>query len=159
MYKQSRVIFNNREEFGINKLNLSQLNLLIIMKRAVILTLCFFAFVANSTDLPKGLVGQYYEEMEAFSFVHNDIELSASSQDIEVLFTEKGVLYSSGTLEYRGEYQFVAQDDKKYVIKTKMSNDLSMSFEINLVYDKKTKTVVIAGKNGIPDAFLEKKSA
>ena len=136
-----------------------QLNPLIIMKKAAFFTLCFFAYVANSTDLPKGLVGQYSGEMEAFSFIHNDIEISAASQDIKILFTENGILYTSGTIEYRGAYQLVFQDDKKYIIKTIMSNDKSMSFEMNLVYDKKLKSVVMTGENGIPDALLEKKTA
>ncbi|MEO9533577.1 MAG: hypothetical protein ABJG68_01155 [Crocinitomicaceae bacterium] len=129
------------------------------MKRALVICLVFMSFVANSTDLPKGLVGQYFGEMEAFDFVHNDKELSASSHEIEILFTENGVLYSTGTMEYRGEYQFVAQDDKKYIIKTKMTNDLSMSFELKLIYDKKTKTVTLDGDNGIPDTSLAKRTA
>jgi hypothetical protein len=129
------------------------------MKKATVFCLFFVSFIANSTDLPKGLVGQYAGEMEAFDFIHNELELSAASHEIKMLFTESGVLYSTGTMQYRGEYQFVAEDDNKYIIKTKMTNDLSMTFVLKIVYDKKTKTLILDGSNGIPDTSLSKKIA
>lgn len=112
-----------------------------------------FAF---SQELPKDCLGKYAGEMQAYSVTVNDVELNIEKHDVHVEIFPQTISYTSGTISLKGSYTFLKQSGAEYLIKAKLSNGRTVAYDIDLLWNKKTKTLLLAGKNGEPDLVLVK---
>lgn len=107
-------------------------------------------------DLPKDCLGHYAGEMQAYTAIKNDVEMSIQKHDVRIHITRYEITYESGLIEVKGTYTFFKESASQYLIKAKMSNGKNLAYEMDLVWNKKTRTLFLAGKNGEPDVTLEK---
>ena len=106
--------------------------------------------------LPRSCFGDYAGVMQAYDVVKNDVEMHIEKHDVRVSITETEIIYSTGNITLKGGYTFIKQSKVEYLIKANFSNGKSLSYEMNFIWNKKLKTIHIAGQNGEPDVDLEK---
>lgn len=109
-----------------------------------------------SEELPKDCLGVYAGEMKAYTVTKNDIEMNIEKHDVKIQITRHDVFYSSGQIELRGAYTFLKQSGVQYLIKVNLSNGKNISYQIDLIWNRKASTLTLSGKNGEPDLILEK---
>ena len=126
------------------------------MSKSFLLILFLFPAFVFSQSLPKDCFGFYAGEMAAYTVMKNDVEMNIEKHDVEVHVAEKYVSYTSGTLSLKGSYTFLKQTGSQYLIKAVLTNGKNVSYELYLLWDKKQKSLFLAGKNGEPDLLLEK---
>jgi len=126
------------------------------MYKTFLVVLFFFPFFISAQTLPKDCYGFYAGEMVAYSVIKNDVEMNIEKHDVEVHVTNKYVSYASGNLTLKGTYTFLKQSGTQYLIKAVLTNGKSVKYELDLLWDKKEKSIFLAGKNGEPDLLLEK---
>ena len=126
------------------------------MKTYLILFSFIFASTALAGGLPKSCFGEYAGEMEAYDVVKNDLEMHIDKHDVRVSISLTEIIYSTGNITVRGSYDFIKQNKIEYLIKAKFSNGKSLSYEMDFLWNKKTKMIHITGTNGEPDVDLEK---
>jgi len=126
------------------------------MYKSFLFVLFLFPFFISSQTLPKDCYGFYAGEMAAYSVIKNDVEMNIEKHDVEVHVTDKYVSYTSGNLTLKGTYTFLKQTGTQYLIKAVLTNGKSVKYELDLLWDKKEKSIFLAGKNGEPDLLLEK---
>jgi len=126
------------------------------MKKISVLFFLFFAVSIHAENLPKDCYGTYAGEMASYRVVKNDIEMNIEKHDVKIEIEENKLTYITGVLVLTGTYTFLKQASNQYLIKATMSNGKSLKFQMDLLWDKKQKTIFLAGKNGEPDLTLEK---
>ena len=126
------------------------------MKNILIIFLFLLPVFISAQTLPKDCYGFYAGEMTAYTVVKNDVEMNIEKHDVEVHVADKYVSYTSGTLTLKGTYTFLKQTGSQYLIKAVLTNGKSVNYELDLLWDKKQKSLFLAGKNGEPDLLLEK---
>jgi len=126
------------------------------MKKQLFLILFLFPIFISAQTLPKDCFGFYAGEMAAYTVMKNDVEMNIEKHDVEVHVADKYVSYTSGKLTLKGTYTFLKQTGSQYLIKAVLTNGKSVSYELDLLWDKKEKSLFLAGKNGEPDLLLEK---
>lgn len=109
-----------------------------------------------SEELPKDCLGMYAGEMEAYTVTKNDIEMNIEKHDVKIQITRYDIFYLSGQIELRGAYTFLKQSGTQYLIKVNLTNGKNVSYQIDLIWNKKARTLTLSGKNGEPDLTLEK---
>ena len=126
------------------------------MKKNLSLFLFLFPIFLSAQTLPKECYGFYAGEMAAYTVMKNDVEMNIEKHDVEVHVAAQYVSYTSGTLTLKGTYTFLKQTGSQYLIKAVLTNGKSVTYELDLLWDKKQKSLFLAGKNGEPDLLLEK---
>jgi len=116
----------------------------------------FGPVVSTAQELPKECFGFYAGEMAAYTVMKNDIEMNIEKHDVEVHVTSDYISYSSGTVVLKGAYTFLKQTGTQYLIKADLTNGKNIAYQLDLLWDKKRKTLFLAGKNGEPDLYLER---
>lgn len=126
------------------------------MKRVVFFCLMWISFAAFAEELPKDCIGTYAGEMASYTVTKNDVEMNIEKHDIRIQITRYEVFYTSGLIELKGGYTFLKQSGGQYLIKVNLSNGKNISYQLDLLWNKKLKTLLMSGKNGEPDLILEK---
>lgn len=126
------------------------------MYKSFFLILFLLPLFVSSQTLPKDCYGFYAGEMVAYTVMKNDVEMNIEKHDVEVHVTDQFVSYTSGNLMLKGTYTFLKQTGSQYLIKAVLTNGKSVNYELDLLWDKKQKSLFLAGKNGEPDLLLEK---
>lgn len=111
---------------------------------------------ASAQKLPKNCFGDYAGVMPAYDVVKNDVEMHIDEHDVKVSITETEIVYYSGSITVRGQYEFFKQDKSEYLIKASFSNGKNLSYQMDFIWSKKNNSIRINGKNGEPDVELEK---
>ena len=94
--------------------------------------------------------------MEAYTIVKNDMEMEIAAHEITVSLKEDKVRYYSGNLELSGEYEVSKENKTEYLITTTITNGKSLTYELEIRWDKKKDTLLVHGKNGQPDVLLKR---
>lgn len=126
------------------------------MKKLFVFVFVSFSVMTFSQELPKECLGFYAGEMPAYTAVKNDIEMNIEKHDVSIQITRYDVYYKSGLIELHGGYTFLKQSSSQYLIKANLTNGKNISYQIDLIWNKKQRTLFYAGKNGEPDLTLEK---
>ncbi|MBI3136733.1 MAG: hypothetical protein HYZ14_18815 [Bacteroidetes bacterium] len=126
------------------------------MKIVQTLFLLFVGVAAMAEELPRDCYGSYAGEMAAYSVLKNDVELNIEKHDVFVSLKADGIFYSSGTIELKGSYTFLKQSGSQYLIKASLTNGKNVSYQIDLLWNKKSRSLFLEGKNGEPDLTLVK---
>lgn len=113
-------------------------------------------FVLAGEELPKECLGYYAGEMPAYTVTRNDIEMNIDKHDVSLQITRYDIFYKSGLIELKGSYTFMKQSGSQWLIKANLSNGKNISYQLDLLWTKKTRTLLMSGKNGEPDMILEK---
>lgn len=127
-----------------------------MMKYLALVSFLLVLVNANAETLPKDCFGEYAGEMAAYTVMNNDVELNIEKHDVKIEISAEKINYKSGMIELNGTYTFLKQSGTQYLIKCKLSNGKSVSYDIDLIWNKKAKTLFLSGKNGEPDVTLEK---
>lgn len=106
-------------------------------------------------NLPGKALGKYAGEKPAYTAVKNNVEISIEEQDVFITIGETTLFYKIGKLSLSGAYTAIKIDGGNYSIKANLTNDKSVSFDLELLWSKKSKNLTIIGKNGEPDTTLE----
>ena len=122
------------------------------MRITLILLLFTVSSVVFAEELPKDCLGIYAGEMAAYTVTKMNIE----KHDVKIQITRHDIFYSSGQIELRGGYTFLKQSGSQYLIKVNLSNGKNISYQMDLIWNKKARTLSVSGKNGEPDLTLEK---
>ena len=112
--------------------------------------------MATSQKLPKSCYGDYAGEMEGYVVLKDDMEIQIDPHDIKISISGEEIVYYSGSITVRGQYEFIKQSGSEYIIKATFSNGKSLTYEMEFLWNKKEETIMITGKNGEPDCMLEK---
>jgi hypothetical protein len=126
------------------------------MRTLLILLLFTASTKVIAEELPKDCFGSYAGEMAAYTVTKNDIEMNIEKHDVKIQITRQDIFYSSGQIELRGGYTFLKQSGAQYLIKVNLTNGKNISYQIDLIWNKKARTLSLSGKNGEPDLLLEK---
>ncbi len=126
------------------------------MRTTLILLVFTLSSAVLAEELPKDCLGIYAGEMAAYTVTKNDIEMNIEKHDVKIQITRHDVFYSSGQIELRGGYTFLKQSGSQYLIKVNLTNGKNISYQIDLIWNKKAHTLSVSGKNGEPDLTLEK---
>lgn len=134
-------------------------NTIMPMKKLLTLLLLTVSASLFSEELPKDCLGMYAGEMEAYTVTKNDIEMNIEKHDVRIQITRYDVFYTSGMIELHGGYTFLKQSASQYLIKVNLTNGKNISYQVDLLWNKKLKSLLVSGKNGEPDLTLEKVDA
>lgn len=126
------------------------------MKKLFVLLILCVGKTAVAEELPKDCLGSYAGEMAAYSVMKNDMQLNIEKHDVHVQIEAGSISYSSGSIQLKGVYTFLKQNGTQYLIKAKLTNGKSVSYQIDLLWDKKARSLFLEGKNGEPDLTLVK---
>ena len=111
------------------------------MKNCLFLILFLLPVFISAQTLPKDCYGFYAGEMAAYTVMKNDVEMNIEKHDVEVHVADKYVSYTSGTLTLKGTYTFLKQSGSQYLIKAVLTNGKSVNYELDLLWDKKQKSL------------------
>jgi hypothetical protein len=126
------------------------------MRTLLIFLFLSFAKLTFADELPKDCLGVYAGEMQAYTVTKNDIEMNIEKHDVRIHIARHDIFYSSGQIELRGAYTFLKQSSTQFLIKVNLTNGKNISYQIDLLWNKKARTLTLSGKNGEPDLILEK---
>jgi hypothetical protein len=113
------------------------------MKKLLLLLLVCAGKMAVAEDLPKDCLGTYAGEMAAYSVMKNDLQLNIEKHDVHVQITTHDIAYVSGNIELKGRYTFLKQSGTQYLIKATLSNGKSLAYQIDLLWDKKARSLFL----------------
>lgn len=122
----------------------------------IILFTLFLAINIKAQDLPKSCYGSYAGEMPGYSVEVDGASIEIDKHDVYVTVSEDEVIYVGGNLELSGTYTVYKQSKHEYVIKSILTNGKSLTYELNLIWNKKEEKIYITPKNGQSQAQLEK---
>lgn len=143
-------------EYVFIPIHLPKAKVLIIMKQLLFVGLISLSVVGFSTDLPKGAEGVYVGVIQSFQFEWQASTYTADEQDVRVVITDNKVIYTAGKVVYSGDINFVAQSKNLYIINAEMACNTKVKIDMQFVYDKKSKELIVKGNKGVPDAPCEK---
>lgn len=123
---------------------------------SICIALLSISVIAGEDDLPKDCLGHYAGQMPAYTVVKNDIEMNIDKHDVKIQITRHEVFYSSGTIKLSGAYTFLKESGNQYLIKVNLTNGKNISYQLDMIWYKKTKKLLVTGKNGEPDVQMEK---
>lgn len=126
------------------------------MKPVLVAFALALSLISIAQALPKECFGFYAGEMAAYTVVKNDVEMNIDQHDVEVHITDAFIFYTSGTMTLQGTYTCLKQSGNEYLIKAELTNGKSVSYQLDLLWNKKKRTLFMAGKNGEPDLSLER---
>ena len=126
------------------------------MKKTLLFCALLFAFSASSITIPKKVIGQYDAEVPDFEFEENGQTKKAAGFLLSIKLRETNLLYRMGTMEYSGTYTEVLQKGGFVDIKVNVTNNNSLEFDLDLKWDKKTKTLSVKGIKGIEEVICSK---
>ena len=115
------------------------------------------AFSATSITIPKKVIGQYDAEVPDFEFEENGQTKRAAGFTLSILLRETNLLYRMGTMEYSGTYTEVVQKGAFVDMKVNIKSNSTLEFDLDLKWDKKSKTLAVKGIKGIDEVVCNKK--
>lgn len=127
------------------------------MKKILLFTFVFSFFTAFSVSIPKKLIGQYQTLVPAFEFEDNGHTVQASSYTLNLILREDYMWYRTEMLEFYGEYTELVEEGDIIDVSIALSNDLSIDFDIDISYNKKTGAIAVKGLKGVPELEMIKK--
>lgn len=127
------------------------------MKRLSLLMLIFIATSASAFTLPKKILGQYDAEIPPFQFEEDGEIIQASGYTVSILLRETYMWYRAGNMKFRGSYESVVEDGALVDIKVNVSNKSSVAFPLEMIVNKKTKSLILKGLKGVNQVKLDKK--
>ena len=128
------------------------------MKKTALLALFVCATsAAFSIAIPKKLTGQYDAEIPSFEFEDNDRTLQASAYNISLALHMDYLWYYCGEIKFYGEYNSLTDDGENTNVGIAISNDYSVSFNMELSVNNKTHDFVLKGLKGVPETTLVKR--
>lgn len=127
------------------------------MKRLVFLLAIVFATSASAFTLPKKILGQYDADIPPFQFEEDGEIVQASGYSVSILLRDTYMWYRAGNMKFRGTYSSVVEEGQLVDIKVEVSNKSSVAFPLELIVNKKTKSLILKGLKGIDQVQLEKK--
>src|SRR5687767_4140569 len=111
------------------------------MKRLLVLFVLTASTAVFAEDLPKECLGNYAGEMAAYTVMRDDVQLNIEKHDVHVHIKANGIFYASGAIELQGTYTFLKQTAIQYLIKATLSNGKSVSYQIDLLWNKKARSL------------------
>ena len=126
------------------------------MRRFLTIWMVVTGLAAFAEGLPKECLGNYAGEMAAYTVMKNDVELNIEKHDVHVKILADAIHYTSGQDQLKGTYTFLKQSGAQYLIKATLSNGKNVTYQIDLLWNKKERTLFLEGKNGEPDLTLVK---
>ena len=124
------------------------------MLKQLLLCLSLLSLTAFSNTLPKKLVGQYEAIVPAFTFEYQNKELKAAAYQVSVILKSEFMIYRCGQLEFEGTYAKVDETAENVSLGIHIMNGRSVMFDFGIDIDPKTKTMMIKGLKGVPEAQL-----
>lgn len=123
----------------------------------LVVSIALFAQSTGDAEVaPEACFGTYAGNMKEYTMLSENGEILVAAHDIKLIITRKFVKYYSGTLELKGTYEVFKQDKKNYLITAHLTNGSNFNYDIECVWNKKTKTILLTGQNGEPDVELAK---
>jgi hypothetical protein len=107
-------------------------------------------------ELPSSCFGTYGGEMPAYTVEVNGNEVFMEKHDLYIRITPTEISYKSSHVDLVGTYTVLRSDKNTYLIKAQVSNGKTIQVEFDLVWNKKTLTLLVTPKNGTVEALLEK---
>ena len=127
------------------------------MKKGLIVFALFVVFTASSIDIPKKILGQYEADVPAFVFQYNNKSYKASAYHLSIIVKNDILWYKCGGLLFSGSFQSVEEVGENVNVNADFSNEQSISFNLNMKINKKAKSLIIEGHNGLPTTSLVKR--
>lgn len=120
-----------------------------------LLTLTLAICGYSQEGLHKTAYGKYVGKMPAYTIVKDEIEMEIAEHEIFLTIDQEKVIYNSGNIELGGEYTVRKGDKGDYHILATITNGKSLSYDMDFVWNKKSRSIFVAGSNGQPDVSLE----
>jgi len=111
---------------------------------------------SRATELPSSCYGTYGGEMPAYTVEVNGNEIFMEKHDLYIRISPTEISYKSSHVDLVGTYTVLRSDKNTYLIKALVSNGKTIQVEFDLVWNKKTLTLLVTPKNGSVQALLEK---
>ena len=102
-------------------------------------------------NVPKKVVGQYEADIPDFEFEENGETKHATGFLLSIFLRENDLLYRAGSLEFKGKYTDVSQNGQYVDMKVNLFNNSSVTFDLDLIFDKKTNQLAVHGIKGIEE--------
>lgn len=110
----------------------------------------------RATELPSSCYGTYGGEMPSYTVEVNGNEVFMEKHDLYIRISPAEISYKSSHVDLVGTYTVLRSDKNTYLIKALVSNGKTIQAEFDLVWNKKTLTLLVTPKNGSVEALLEK---
>ena len=107
-------------------------------------------------ELPTSCYGTYGGKMPSYTVEVNGNEVFMEKHDLYIRITPTEISYKSSHVDLVGTYTVLRSDKNTYLIKALVSNGKTIQVEFDLVWNKKTLTLLVTPKNGSVQALLEK---
>ena len=101
-------------------------------------------------------MGQYQAEVPAFEFEDNGHTVQASGYTLSIVLREDYMWYRTEMLEFYGEYTELKEEKDIIDVSIALSNDLSIDFDLDISYNKRTGALAIRGLKGVPEIQMSK---
>lgn len=108
----------------------------------------------SAAKLPSKAIGKYKGEKPAYTAVKNEVEISIAEQHVFVGISESLLVFKIGKLTLSGAYSVIKIDGGNYSIKANLTNEKSIDFNLEFLWNKKTIILTLVGTNGEPDTRL-----
>jgi hypothetical protein len=110
----------------------------------------------RGSELPTSCYGTYGGKMPSYTVEVNGNEVFMEKHDLYIRITPTEISYKSSHVDLVGTYTVLRSDKNTYLIKALVSNGKTIQVEFDLVWNKKTLTLLVTPKNGSVQALLEK---
>jgi hypothetical protein len=127
------------------------------MKKALLLLALVVVANAFSLTVPKKIMGQYDAEIPAFDFEDNGQVRHASAYSVSILLRENYMWYRCGSMKFRGDYTEIVENGPLLDIQVGISNESSIAFDLEIIIDRRTNSLVLKGLKGLDVVKLDKK--
>ena len=94
--------------------------------------------------------------MPSYTVEVNGNEVFMEKHDLYIRITPTEISYKSSHVDLVGTYTVLRSYKNTYLIKALVSNGKTIQVEFDLVWNKKTLTLLVTPKNGSVQALLEK---
>lgn len=111
---------------------------------------------SGATELPSSCYGTYGGEMPSYTVEVNGNEVFMEKHDLYIRITPTEISYKSNHVDLVGTYTVLRSDKNTYLIKALVTNGKTIQAEFDLVWNKKSLTLLVTPKNGSVEALLEK---
>lgn len=127
------------------------------MKKFILITFVLSLSTAFSISIPEKIIGQYQAEIPSFEFEDNGRTVHAAGYTLNLLLREDYMWYKTDMLEFYGEYTDLKEKGDIFDVSIAVSNDLSIDFDLDISYNKKTGSLAVKGMKGLPEVELTKR--
>ncbi len=115
----------------------------------------FWVSIGISEELPKDCFGRYGGEMPGYAVERDGNMIEIDEHDVFITISEEAIIYLGGNLELSGGYTVFQQSKNEFAIKAELTNGKALTYDLDLVWNKKEQRMYITPKNGQSEAVLE----